>query len=177
MNPPTPAKINEAHIAISGLVDAASFLSESAGLDFAATAAALASGDSGDRPVLQRLNYQAKTLDAMFYKLLRRAEKLDPESALPYYDLALKFQGASMRTLSAIANIQKPRPQPAAIVQNFVREQLNQLLVLGDTQNAQMDSRISEIAGREDQTVATLAEVNRSANPTGQDQLCIELTQ
>jgi hypothetical protein len=70
---------------------------------------------------------------------------------------------------NSIASIKAPKPTPAANVQNFIKSQLNQLIIKG-TNAEKMDAGATPITGREDSPVEALGAIDRSQNPAGQSQ-------
>ena len=128
------------------------------------------SGDS--KPLVDKLASQLHLLDVLFTRTMQLAVNQNtPERMLSLMDMALKVQNSTRRTASTINDLTHPR-----VANNYIRtdtanlatnQQINYLetnleneLNTGDIH--EMDRRSPRKAGRADQDVEALVEVDRS---------------
>lgn len=132
----------------------------------------LKSGDS--QPLVDKLSSQVHLLDVLFTRTMQLAVNQNtPERMLALMDMALKVQNNTRRTASTINDLTHPK-----VANNYIRtdtanvatnQQINypeknaeNELNTGDIH--EMDRRSPRKAGRADQRVETLVEVDRSTD-------------
>lgn len=146
-------------------IDVAQFVSEARSL-----AESVKSGDNGH--LVDKLTSQLHLLDVLFTRTTRLAvAQNNPERMLAILDMALKVQNHTRRTASTIsalthpkANVSFIRAENANVATNqqinYSEKNTENELNIGDTN--EMDRRSSGKAGRADQEVEALVEVDRT---------------